>query len=70
MRVATDSLSATILRLQGNGDYDGVKAFMQKYGSIDAQLRADLDRLSSAGIPVDIVFEQGTNVLGPDGSTP
>lgn len=70
MRVATDSLSATILRLQGNGDYDGVKAFMQKYGSIDAQLRADLDRLSSAGIPVDIVFEQGTGVLGLKAGTP
>jgi hypothetical protein len=70
MRVATDSLSATILRLQGNGDYDGEKAFMQKYGSIDAQLRADLDRLSSAGIPVDIVFEQGTGVLGLKAGTP
>jgi len=70
MRVATDSLSATIIRLQGNGDYDGVKAFMQKYGSIDAQLRADLDRLSSAGIPVDIVFDQGTDVLGLTAGSP
>ncbi|HET9604262.1 MAG TPA: hypothetical protein VFO96_08225, partial [Gemmatimonadales bacterium] len=70
MRLATDSLSATILRLQGNGDYDGVKAYMQKYGSIDAQLQADLDRLSSAGIPVDIVFDQGTAVLGLGDSTP
>jgi hypothetical protein len=70
MRLATDSLSATILRLQGNGDYDGVKAYMQKYGSIDAQLQGDLDRLSSAGIPVDIVFDQGTAVLGLGDSTP
>ena len=70
MRAATDSLSATILRFQGNGDYDGVKAFMQKYGAIDAQLRADLDRLSSAGIPVDVVFDQGTAVLGLSDSTP
>ena len=70
MRLATDSLSATILRLQGNGDYDGVKAYMQKYGAIDAQLRGDLDRLSSAGIPVDVVFDQGTAVLGLSDSTP
>jgi len=70
MRLATDSLSATILRLQGNGDYDGVKAYMQKYGAIDAQLQGDLDRLSSAGIPVDVVFDQGTAVLGLRDSTP
>ncbi|HET7604151.1 MAG TPA: hypothetical protein VFK36_14095 [Gemmatimonadales bacterium] len=70
MRAATDSLSATILRFQGNGDYDGVKAFMQKYGAIDAQLQGDLNRLSSAGIPVDIVFDQGTAVLGLSDSTP
>jgi hypothetical protein len=70
MRLATDSLSATILRLQGNGDYDGVKAYMQKYGAIDAQLQADLDRLSSAGIPVDVVFDQGTAVLGLGDGTP
>jgi hypothetical protein len=70
MRLATDSLSATILRLQGNGDYDGVKAYMQKYGAIDAQLQGDLDRLSSARIPVDIVFDQGTAVLGLRDSTP
>jgi hypothetical protein len=70
MRLATDSLSATILRLQGNGDYDGVKAYMRKYGAIDTQLQADLDRLSSAGIPVDIVFDQGTAVLGLRDSTP
>lgn len=70
MRMATDSLSATILRLQGNGDYDGVKAYMQRYGAIDDQLQGDLGRLSSAGIPVDIVFDQGTAVLGLRDSTP
>ena len=70
MRVATDSLSATILRLQGNGDYDGVKAYMQRYGTIDTQLQGDLNRLTSAGIPVDVVFEQGTGVLGLKAGTP
>ncbi len=64
MKVATDSLSATILRLQGNGNYDGVVAFMKRYGSIGPQLQGDLDRLAGAGIPVDVIFEQGTDVLG------
>jgi hypothetical protein len=66
MRTATDSLSAVILRLQGDGDHQGVTAFMTRYGSIGTELQADLDRLASAGIPVDVVFEQGTAVLGLD----
>jgi hypothetical protein len=58
MREAMNALSETILTLQGNGDYDGVVAFLNRYGTIDAVLQADLDRLSARGIPVDIVFEQ------------
>ncbi len=64
MPAATDSLSATIIRFQGNGDYAGVSAWMDRYGVIDPQLQADLDRLGTAGIPVDVVFEQGVGVLG------
>ncbi len=70
MRLATDSLSATILRLQGNGDYEGVKQYMKTYGAIGPRLQGDLDRLTSAGIPVDIVFDQGVRVLGLNDSTP
>ncbi|MBA3889520.1 MAG: Zn-dependent hydrolase [Gemmatimonadaceae bacterium] len=58
MREAMNALSETILTLQGNGDYDGVVAFMSRYGTIDAVLQGDLDRLSARGIPVDVVFEQ------------
>jgi hypothetical protein len=61
---AMDSLSQRILRFQGDGDYDGVVAFMEEYGSIRPQLQADLDRLAAAGIPVDIAYEQGMDVLG------
>jgi len=61
---AMDSLSELILTLQGNGDYDGVADLVAEKGLIGADLQADLDRLSSAGIPVDIVFEQGVDVLG------
>jgi hypothetical protein len=64
MQAAMDALAAEILRMQGNGDHAAVKAFMDRYGVVDPQLRADLDRVSRAGIPVDVVFEQGTNVLG------
>jgi hypothetical protein len=61
---AMDSLSQRILRFQGDGDYDGVVAFMEEYGSIRPQLQADLDRLAAAGIPVDSAYEQGMDVLG------
>jgi hypothetical protein len=64
MEQAVNALSERILTFQGNGDYDGVSAFVAQYGQIDDQLAADLERLAAAGIPVDIVFEQGASVLG------
>lgn len=64
MRDAMNALSEQILRFQGDGDYAGVQAFMARYGTIDAELQGDLDRLARAGIPVDVTFEQGTDVLG------
>jgi hypothetical protein len=62
MREATNALSAHILSLQGEGDPAAVDAFMARYGNIPPQLRADLDRLAAAAIPVDVVFEQGVEV--------
>ena len=64
MRAAVDSMAGLILRLQGDGDYEGVKRFLAERGSVPAGLRSDLDRLGGRGIPVDIVFEQGLGVLG------
>ncbi len=61
---AVKDLSSKLLTLQGNGDYAAVDVFVAEMGSVGAGLQADLDRLSDAGIPVDIVFEQGTQVLG------
>jgi hypothetical protein len=59
MKQAISDLSAKILKFQGDGDYDGVAAFVKEMGSMDPLLESDLARLSSAGIPVDVVFEQG-----------
>jgi hypothetical protein len=64
MRDAMNALSAHILTFQGEGDYAGVDAFVQQYGSIGPELQRDLDRVNEAGIPVDVVFEQGRSVLG------
>jgi hypothetical protein len=65
MRTAIDSLAATILRLQGDGDYDAAVQFTARYGAVSGPLRQDLDRLEALGIPVDIVFRQGMSQLAP-----
>jgi len=61
---AMNGLSALILTLQGNGDKAAVEKNQKEMAIISAELQADLDRLSKKGIPVDIVFEQGVDVLG------
>ena len=61
---AMNSLSERILTLQGDGDYDGVGNLFDEMGLIGPALQHDLDRVSEAGIPRDIVFEQGVKVLG------
>ena len=61
---AIDSLSNDILVLQGEGDYEGTGKLLNETGQIDSGLQASLDKLSEKNIPVDIIFDQGTEVLG------
>lgn len=63
---AVDALSEEILTLQGNGDYEAVDAFVNKYAVETDQLQASLEKLSEQNIPVDITFNQGVEVLGLD----
>ncbi len=63
MTTAMNALSEKILTYQGHGDYEGVRDFVAEYSRVGALLESDLDRLSAAGIPVDIVFEQGAEAL-------
>ena len=53
-----------ILRFQGDGDYARAAELVEQKGVIGTQLQAELDRLSEKGIPVDVVFHQGANVIG------
>ncbi len=68
MQEAMKSLSTLILRLQGDGDYAGARDLLATAGVVGPALQADLDRLATAGIPVDIVFRQGVEVLGLEGA--
>ncbi len=64
MQDAMASLSELLLTLQGDGDYEGALKLTNEKGVIGDQLQADLDRLTEANIPVDIVFSQGVAELG------
>jgi hypothetical protein len=64
MEQAMTNLSRLLLTLQGDGDYEGAKELTDTKGIIKPQLQADLDRLTEASIPVDIVFRQGVAELG------
>jgi hypothetical protein len=66
MTLAMTELSRLLLTLQGDGDYDGASELTASKGVIGEQLQADLDRLTRAGIPVDITFRQGLAQLGLD----
>jgi len=64
MEQAMNGLSELILTLQGNGDYDGVKQLYADKGILHSELQKDLDKLKTKNIPVDVVFEQGPQILG------
>jgi hypothetical protein len=64
MGPAVRELAGVILKLQGDGDYDAVVRFQQKYQVVGPRLQESLDRVAAQGIPVDVVFEQGLEVLG------
>jgi hypothetical protein len=64
MKLAMNELLNKILIIQGNGDYEAAKNWVETDGLIKQMLQLDLKRLSNASIPVDISFQQGPEVLG------
>lgn len=61
---AMNGLSKLILTLQGDGDIAAVAKAQTENAVVSNELKQDLDKLNSKGIPVDIVFQQGVDVLG------
>jgi alpha-D-ribose 1-methylphosphonate 5-triphosphate diphosphatase PhnM len=64
MSKAVTSLAERLIRLQGDGDYAAVAKVLAAEGTMRPGLKADLDRLATKNIPVDIVYEQGKQVVG------
>jgi hypothetical protein len=61
---AMNALSKLILTLQGDGDRAAVEKARAENAVIGSELKRDLENLNKKGIPVDIVFQQGVDVLG------
>lgn len=64
MKEVIAELSGLIIQTQGDGNYDYTKKWLDEKGVVGETLQADLDRVNDAGIPKDIVFKQGKDVLG------
>lgn len=64
MKEAIINLSERVLKIQGEGDYEAAQSWIETCGFIRKELQNDLDRIGQSGIPVDIIFEQGAEVLG------
>jgi hypothetical protein len=58
-----EKLAGAILICQGNGDYEATKNWLGDMSVIKPALQADLDRVNEAGIPVDIFYHMGPEVL-------
>ena len=63
MKTAVEKLAGDILICQGNGNYEAAKAWLGEMSVIMPELQADLDRVNEAGIPTDIYYNMGPEVL-------
>jgi len=64
MKIAISKLSAKIIVIQGDGDYQKAADWVNSEAIIKDRLQQDMLKLTEMNIPVDIVFEQGLSVLG------
>lgn len=63
-KAAMEKLVQKIVYIQGDGDYEAAKQWVETEGIVKPELQADLERINAANIPVDVVFEKGKKVLG------
>jgi hypothetical protein len=64
MKEAVASLVNEIIVIQGDGNKEAAKQWIETKSAVGPELQKDLDRIGEAGIPKDIVFKQGAEVLG------
>ncbi len=64
MGPAVEAMTARLLMLQGDGDYVGAVTWYESTGTVNEALRSDLDRIAKQGVAIDVIYEQGIEVLG------
>lgn len=64
MKAASIGIMQDILHLQGDGDYEKAKAWLEKDAVVNEAFQKDLDRINAVGIPVDVIYIQGPKELG------
>ncbi|MDR1791901.1 MAG: Zn-dependent hydrolase [Bacteroidales bacterium] len=65
-QLAAKEWAETLLKIQGNGDFAYAEKYLKDNTVISKEMKSDLQRISDAKIPRDIVFTQGKKVLGLD----
>lgn len=60
---AMNGWAALILQTQGDGNVEFATKYKAENGGITPALQADLDKINGAGIPRDITFIQGADIL-------
>jgi len=63
-RKAMNEWSAFILQIEGDGNYDKAVSYLNENGKVREGLRNGIEKLKTAKIPKDVVFDQGKNALG------
>lgn len=57
-------IAGEYITIEGDGNYTLASQLIQEKGIVTPTLQKDLDRIAGAGIPKDIYFTQGAEVLG------
>ena len=63
-KAAMESWAGVILATQGEGDFRFAEKFAKENGVIKPEMQQDIDRINNSGVPRDIRFREGLEVLG------
>lgn len=64
MKADIAAIASEYITLEGDGDYEKATQLIREKGIVSPGLQKDLDKIANAGIPKDIFFKQGVEVLG------
>ena len=63
-KAAMESWADVIITTQGDGNFEFADKFAKENGKIKPEMQQDIDRINNSGVPRDIRFREGLEVLG------